>query len=1062
MSGLPHFVPPKHLAAIGLCLFLSATKLWSEPISVGLAIEDTVVIYADSSVASPPIAALLFAHHILVLGEGDGIANTFDKNGWTQVETADSLKGWVRSEAVAVAAKLHRAWSTSDTLYEAPDKEASFHVSERPRDLHDIRLRQIVGSQTWLGAYQRREQNILWLPADDYQYEDIYIALSYRYRGSSYDVGIRPLHPEKYREIERDPLKSLQVALRLQEIALPHDTLYTYGAEVIDRSNASALAADLVHHAYISLGQYEKAIDALQSIVAGKPTDRLWGNPAAPTAALDVGDIYRDHLKDLDRALQSYHFIIREYPGVTIGGSEWNYWIDIRAAERILDLLADSPERLGEESLEIVAASPDSVVQMVGQRGQLRSMGLLGFYQTMVDSALHIVEESPSNSRTYFRSHRDFSTLLISEVLTILADNGEFDLFYEAAAKFAHRFADYDVGTFALSYPAQIADRTHADLDVVIRRYWAASDLSHLWVYDPWKDLYDQSSFVNRRIAEIREFAPYQSETILPNVELKVGFEDRYPVLDTLSLGTSLTVLYSNRPLILTSFRDIVGIKVRLEDGRVGWLDSDQIKPREEPPTLDAAHPEPPSWNMHLANAQNNPVFTGPVIERPTITRILPDLNTKDLRFYDVNGDLHQDLIVNLNDRVLALDGTTLDSLFSFGWAEAVVLGRDRLFLKGRNFLKGRDSLYCYDFLKGNFTWSRGEDNYFAREPIFHAGRFYDIIRNTEAEARSSKVICLDAATGEVLWEQDPGLRPPKYSFAFDMVINDIAVIVSVEAESNLFDIAALDPLTGRILWKRERSFRSPSMSIDENNLYGYIGTGVFGAIDLTTGEPTWSFSYPRGNSRTKANLIVLPDKVVASGPHSGLMALTKAEGLLIWAKPSIGRIYTMTAVGNALYVGHEGGARHLLTALSLDTGATHWQLPLTKWYSPRSIVYQSGRLLLDSAYGIAVIADSVSFAEGGFQEPPRARLAQNYPNPFNAETTIPYNLSRDQHVELVIYNILGQQVRRLVGEIQPPGLYQAAWDGTDSRSKPVSSGVYLYRLRIGNWTQSKRMVILK
>ena len=61
MSGLPHFVPPKHLAAIGLCLFLSATELWSEPISVGLAIEDTVVIYADSSVASPPVSVLPFA-----------------------------------------------------------------------------------------------------------------------------------------------------------------------------------------------------------------------------------------------------------------------------------------------------------------------------------------------------------------------------------------------------------------------------------------------------------------------------------------------------------------------------------------------------------------------------------------------------------------------------------------------------------------------------------------------------------------------------------------------------------------------------------------------------------------------------------------------------------------------------------------------------------------------------------------------------------------------------------------------------------------------------------------
>ena len=80
---------------------------------------------------------------------------------------------------------------------------------------------------------------------------------------------------------------------------------------------------------------------------------------------------------------------------MSIGGFEWNDWIDVRAAERILDLLSDSPERLGEESLRIVAASPDSVVQMIGQRGRLRSMGLSGAYRTMVDSALEHCGREP-------------------------------------------------------------------------------------------------------------------------------------------------------------------------------------------------------------------------------------------------------------------------------------------------------------------------------------------------------------------------------------------------------------------------------------------------------------------------------------------------------------------------------------------------------------------------------------------------------------------------------------------------------------------------------------------
>ena len=1044
MPGPRRFPAMRTLAATGLCLFLWDARLWSEPISVGLAIEDAVVVYADSSGASPQVAVLPFAHHILVLGEGDGITNTFDRRGWTRVETGDRLKGWVRSEAIAVLDRLRRRWSARDTLYEAPDRGSPIHLPKYPPDLQDVRLRQIVGDQPWLGVYEWGSRRILWIPADDYQYEDIYIAVSNRYRGGHHDVGILPMHHEEYRrELERDPLKSLRVALRLQEIVVPEDTLFSYEGHILP-SNAGAFAADLVHEAYLATARYDEAVEALSSIVKGEPTDLLRGNPAAPVAALEIGAIYSSYLQDLDRALESYHFVIREYPGVTIGGFEWNDWIDIRAAERILGLLSDSPERLAEESLRIIAASPDPVVQMIGHRGRLRSMGLSGAYRAMVDSALSTVEGSPSNPRLFFKSVTDFSTALVSGVLKLLVEEAEFDLFYKASAMFADRFPGYDAGSFAVAYPAHIADYTHADVDVVLRRYRAVSLLPQYWTYDRVTNRYYHSHDGERRIHEVEEYIPYETETVVPGVELRLGFEDRYPVLDTLAPGTPVKVLYSNRPLVRTFLRSVVAVKVRLQDGRVGWMESDEIGPREEAGILEAARPRTPGWDMNLANAQSNPVFPGPAIERPTITRILPDLNTRDLRFYDVNGDLRQDLIANLYGQVLALDGTTLDSLFSFGRAESVVLGEDRIFLKDRG------GLYCYDFVSGASPWSRELGGYVRSEPVVHGGRLYDVIMTGEGERWSHAIIGVDAANGKTLWAQDLG---PGYSgFDIHLVANDKAVILSLSRESDrsVRDIFALDPVTGRIVWLRERGSVFAPMSLDESHLYGRHG-----AIDLATGNLAWS--YP---SLAWGNVIVLPDKVVTGISRGGLMALTKSDGLLVWARPAI-RPWAMTAVGDMLYVGHGRGVVDSLTALSLGTGATRWQMPLTRRH-PQRIVYQAGRLLVDSGYGVAVIADSASHAEVGSREPLRARLAQNYPNPFNAGTTIPYNLGRDQHVELVVYNILGQQVRRMVDEVQPPGLYQPTWDGTDSHSGPVGSGVYFARLRIGNWSQSKRMIKLK
>ena len=97
--------------------------------------------------------------------------------------------------------------------------------------------------------------------------------------------------------------------------------------------------------------------------------------------------------------------------------------------------------------------------------------------------------------------------------------------------------------------------------------------------------------------------------------------------------------------------------------------------------------------------------------------------------------------------------------------------------------------------------------------------------------------------------------------------------------------------------------------------------------------------------------------------------------------------------------------------------------------------------------------------------------LAQNYPNPFNVTTTIHYALpvtgerelvSSLVHTTLKIYNILGQEVVTLVDGAKEAGYHSVKWDGTDNSGQEVPSGVYLYRITAGTWSDAKRMVLLK
>lgn len=88
--------------------------------------------------------------------------------------------------------------------------------------------------------------------------------------------------------------------------------------------------------------------------------------------------------------------------------------------------------------------------------------------------------------------------------------------------------------------------------------------------------------------------------------------------------------------------------------------------------------------------------------------------------------------------------------------------------------------------------------------------------------------------------------------------------------------------------------------------------------------------------------------------------------------------------------------------------------------------------------------------------------VSQNYPNPFSSSTTISYVLPKSSHVTLTIYNVAGQVVKTLVDGILEPGYYTAEWDTRDTYGNQVPSGIYFYRLSAGEFTDVKKMLLLR
>jgi hypothetical protein len=156
------------------------------------------------------------------------------------------------------------------------------------------------------------------------------------------------------------------------------------------------------------------------------------------------------------------------------------------------------------------------------------------------------------------------------------------------------------------------------------------------------------------------------------------------------------------------------------------------------------------------------------------------------------------------------------------------------------------------------------------------------------------------------------------------------------------------------------------------------------------------------------------------------------------------------------------------LNDVSVTHGIRYWYHVVGVYINPDGISVPSN--LADGYIPLSEDDDLIDF--------PVTALLGNFPNPFNPYTTIGFTVGAGfasiqsasnagvglvaTHVTLDIFNIRGQRVRTLVSGIKEPGHHSVTWDSTDDRGQSVSSGIYFYRLKVGDFVETQRMLLLK
>lgn len=266
------------------------------------------------------------------------------------------------------------------------------------------------------------------------------------------------------------------------------------------------------------------------------------------------------------------------------------------------------------------------------------------------------------------------------------------------------------------------------------------------------------------------------------------------------------------------------------------------------------------------------------------------------------------------------------------------------------------------------------------------------------------------------------------------------------------------------------------------NNFFGYVRK------ISPSGSIIWSYSYPENSYQKSINNFCIDDSgnVYTAGKlsQSGSMCLTSKinSDSLIWSRyysngsssENSGSAVTSDKYGDIYVTGSSYGTNTNYDYATVKYNSEGDSIWVVRYNHTANDADQPSAVEVDSAGNVYVTGISrnsngtFSFATVKYNQingvknintdvPNSYNLSQNYPNPFNPVTKIKFQIAKSGSVKLIVFDVSGREVIKLINEKLNPGTYEAEWDGTN-----YPSGVYFYKLITNDYSETKKMVLIK
>ncbi|MBN2012020.1 PQQ-binding-like beta-propeller repeat protein [candidate division KSB1 bacterium] len=384
--------------------------------------------------------------------------------------------------------------------------------------------------------------------------------------------------------------------------------------------------------------------------------------------------------------------------------------------------------------------------------------------------------------------------------------------------------------------------------------------------------------------------------------------------------------------------------------------------------------------------------------------------------------------------------------------------------------------LYAFD-INGNFLWDRPMGGIVTASPaITPDGNMY-------VGTTNHRLYSVNSTNGNIYWNYLTG--GPISSSAS---ISKAGTIYFGSDDGRLYALKE----SGELNWdyQTEAAVKSsPAIDTFGSVYFGSNDGSLYALSDA--GALKWKFE--TGGAIISSPVIDMNGNIYV-GSDDGFFYAIRQNGDMLWSYHVGVPVYGTAAISSNdnIYFGCQDGR---LIALSL-TGELKWYYQTAGAIQSSPLLTETGRLYVGSndsiLYGFRYpepdldkIGDSETHQWPTFQKDNQRtgyqsdietdihtfndktitikyNLTQNFPNPFNPTTTIHYQLAMNSEVKLSIYNTNGQLVRTLVNEYQPAGLKSIVWNGLDTKGQKVSSGIYVYQVEVGDYIDSKKMIMMK